>query len=212
MKKFSALIVFIFLLYVANAQNSFRFGLTASPLLSWNKADATNVDNDGSNVGFQYGVMADVNFEERYALGTGILITNAGGSIVTTMDSSTVTLDQKLQYLEVPVTLKLKTTQVGYLSYFGQFGFTPGVPVRKRGDITTVTNGVSTTEDNAKLDNINDYNLALTVGGGIEYAIDNRTAIIAGIIFNNGFTNIIDDEDGDKISLNNIIFRVGVFF
>ena len=125
MKKLPLLLAFVVALNLAHGQTDFRFGLTASPLMSWNNADAQTIDSDGSNLGFQYGILADLNFEERYAFSTGILITHSGGSIVSDLDTSFVTLDQNLQYIEVPVTLKLKTSQVGYLSYYGQFGFTP---------------------------------------------------------------------------------------
>ena len=211
MNKFLILLTFVLVAHISSAQTDFRFGLTASPLLSWNKVDASNYTKDGSNLGFQYGVMADVDFADRYALGTGLMITHDGGTY-NINDTVNFTIEQKLQYIEVPLTLKLKTNQVGYLSYYGQFGFTPGVPIRKRADVTRSGGSNPGTDENVELEDIVNYNLALTVGAGAEYAIDDRTSIVAGLLFNNGFTNVVDDEDGEKITLSYIAFRLGVFF
>ena len=60
--------------------------------------------------------------------------------------------------------------------------------------------------------NSNLFNLSLTIGAGIEFAISGKTAILAGIVFNNGFVNILDYGDEEKTVLRNLGLRSGLLF
>ena len=56
------------------------------------------------------------------------------------------------------------------------------------------------------------FNLQLHVEAGIEFPFSEKTALVAGVFFRNGFVNIVDDKDEDKVALHNLGLRVGVLF
>ncbi|MGL5892881.1 MAG: hypothetical protein ACRC3B_23515, partial [Bacteroidia bacterium] len=97
----------------------------------------------------------------------------------------------------IPLTLKLKTNEIGYLTYFGQFGVNASVRARSRvnDEINLVPGGAGETPE--KLMNSNDMQLmklALNGGLGAEYNIQGSTSLVFGINYINGFTNVAKKE------------------
>lgn len=217
-----ALLLFLTILMAfsqAQAQFPVRFALVAAPMVSWHRIDNPDLDAGNPRLGFQYGLTADYALDEasRYAFSSGILITQGGGQINQTWDSSSVVLDAKnrLTHLEIPVTMKLTAMEFNYLKFFGQIGLTPGVNIRARGDLDvdgTALGAPLEPFENAKLENVNRFHLALSVGGGVAYSLGEHTAVHGGIFYDNGLTNIYTDNDDDKISLNRVILRLGFQF
>jgi len=192
------------------AAQKVSLGLKASPGLAWIKADSKNLNGDGSKIGFAYGAIFDLMFTENYGLGSGIFIHHQGGKLEYTPNdsSSTQKFNYKLQYLNVPVTLKMRTNEIGYFRYYGQFGLIPGINLSAKG--TYEINNVQYDFDNAK-DNINAFNLGLLVGIGTMYNFAGNTSLLLGIEWNNGFTDVF--KDGDIEGKNNfLIFNVGAIF
>ena len=218
MKKLFILFFIVCVAFLNVKGQDLRFGLTASPNVGWYKIDNTSISEQGPKIGVSYGVMVDflIGASERYAFSTGLFISHTGSqrsyNYVESIPNFDTLFNDKLQYIELPVTLRLRTNEIGYLTYYGQFGFVPGIKIRGRGDIEYLGPATTTEADNVKLDNINLFNAALYVGGGIEYSLSGNTALIAGLFFNNGFTNIVNDKDGDKISLNRLGLTVGILF
>ncbi len=92
-------IAFVAAFQFAKAQdNKFNFGLKISPTVAWFKA-SDNLDNDGSKIGFAYGLIADINFTNNYAFETGIDVTYRGGKLKY-MDI--YKMKTVLQYIELP--------------------------------------------------------------------------------------------------------------
>ena len=55
--------------------------------------------------------------------------------------------------------------------------------------------------------------MSLTLGAGLEYSMAENTAIMAGIFFQNGFANVIDDDiDDNSSTLKQFGIRLGVLF
>lgn len=207
---------------------SVRFGLTTSPAISWLKGADKNVDGGKVRVGFEYGLLLDINLSKKnqnYMISTGITgLLNGGNanydSLVVdnnpqTVAIGTVSARYKMQYVNVPITLKLKTNEIGYITYFGQIGFVPGFRVGARVDSDELG------YENAKLGKDNEtifkaplFALGLTVGGGIEYSLNDRTALLLGINFVNNFTNgiKIKTEDKDKQAFKYVLLRAGILF
>lgn len=180
---------------IVNAQSDndskFNFGLKLSPTLAWFKA-GEGVKSDGAKIGFAYGLIADINFAKNYCFETGIDVTYRGGKF---KDDISLTL----QYVELPITLKLKTNEIGYMTYFGRVGFAPGVNIRTTGD------------DNLKKSDINPVNVALIVGLGAQYSLGGKTALLFGLTFNNGFTDVIEAKNF-KATSNFIALDLGIMF
>lgn len=206
MKKISLLLLFCLFVSFSNAQkSSFRFGLKASPTLNWLKPDTKGVTAEGSKLAFSWGFMADYYFADNYAFATGVDLVSRGGKVSI---NDTVHKTYKAKYIELPITIKMRTNEIGYIRYFGQFGFTPGLNISAKGDQKTPT--INTTGNDIKGD-INAFNVALTIGLGIEYSLGGNTALVVSANFNNGFTDISKSKDS-KIISNYVALNVGVLF
>ncbi len=151
MKKSISILLLVLLGYSAFSQkssdNGFHFGLKASPSLAWLKTDNTNISSNGSKLGFTYGLITEFNFADHYAFATGLDVSYRGGKFksqntikslagndsLSRFDESTY----NLQYIEIPITLKLKTNEIGYLTYYLQAGIAPGLNIRARANTKT---------------------------------------------------------------------------
>lgn len=209
MKKIAALLSFVFVISItAKAQADFQLGLNFSPNLGWFKAKTDNVTHEKTKLGFNFGVIGDFNIADNYAFSTGLNIVTIGGEIsypfvqeVAPIGSISgrKTADVTIKYVEIPLTLKLKTNQIGYLTYYGQFGFGLGVNYDAKADVsfaypTTSGGGNSSAKDVNYKDEINLLRASLIVGLGAEYNLSGNTSFIMGITFNNGFTNVLSKD------------------
>ncbi|SRR5690606_1148186 len=178
------------------------FGLTFSPNLGWlNFGNDANVQKE-SEFGYGYGLLADFAFAENYYFATGFLINNLKSAVEQGPDR--ISTQYKLQYVEIPIGLKLKSTQRYFRSYYGQFGFTGGLKI----------NGEYAENDGAYQDlgsEAKNIRLALNIGGGVEWQLDHNLRFVTGLSYNNGFTKILDrDLMGPKNSY--IAFNLALFF
>lgn len=221
MKKiiFLSILMISTLAVVAQDESNVHFGLKAAPSFAWLRTDSKNFSTNGSKFGFSYGLMTEFNFTKRYAFATGIDVAYRGGklkSIIT--DTMTTTIEQAmtLQYVELPLTLKLKTNEIGYLTYYLQIGVSPGVNIRSKADVKTSTqyNGTTTSASEDGIDikkDINSFNLSMIIGGGVEYTLSGSTTLLLGVQFNNGFMDIADGDDL-KANSNYLALTVGILF
>lgn len=222
--KHLALLVTILSVALSTQAQTVRFGLTASPVFSFPYSLDASLENDGVKLGFSYGLLLDlaVDNNNRYAFHTGFLHTLTGvrvqQNITDTAGTVVQTLSQELkyQYVEIPLTMRLRTNEIGYITYWGQFGITPGILVANRYD--QIGNPDPTgllSFENERVPNAIPVNLALTIGGGIEYSLGGATSVLAGLMYQNGFTNIWNYDKADKddrLSMRNITLRVGLLF
>ena len=222
MKKIIVTTMFFCALWSTVGAQEFRFGLTASPVFDWARVDGEQYENVGTKLGFQYGLLFDqtIGSVERYAFSTGILINyvNVGVDSIDENNVLTTEWTVRSQYIEIPLTIRLRTNEVNYFSYYGQFGLTPGICIKSRGD-KSIGDIASYEDINLRdKDNVTNiqtqlFNVSLTLGIGAEYSIAENTNIIGGIFFQNGFANIIDDYvDDNSAFLKQLGIRVGVLF
>src|ERR1051325_7694083 len=138
MKKIFVISLFtVFALYTSAQETKsntqkFHFGLKAAPSLAWLKTDSKTLSSDGSKFGFSYGLITESNFADHYAFATGIDVTYRGGKFAQTMTDTIGNITKKnskinLEYVEIPLTLKFKTNEIGYFTYFLQVGVAPGI-------------------------------------------------------------------------------------
>ncbi len=205
----------------AQDEQKLHFGLKAAPSLAWIVSDTKGYESSGTKLGFSYGLITEFNFSTHYAFATGIDITYRGGKSKYSSslnDSTTVVSEAELtlQYIELPITLKLKTNEIGYITYFLQFGVAPGINIRSKANVKTTTqigsNTITASEDDVDIkDGINNFNLSMIIAGGIEYTLSGSTVLLAGITFNNGFLDI-DDSSNIKAHSDFLALTVGVLF
>jgi len=195
----------------------FRLGLTAHPTFGMISAGEGN--NRGTNLGFAYGVMADFNVAEHYSFSTAVTITTINGKSreinampyhmpVSIPNPMVYDLKYKMQYLEIPFMLKLKTSTVGQMKWFGQVGLSNGFKIRARQDAENA-NGVLANEVNSsKWTRF--YRAGLLIGGGAEFDLDGSTSLVTGLSFNNGLTTITTSEN--RVRNHYVALNLSVFF
>ena len=233
MKKITALFFVALLSGTIYAQDNsssiskFRFGFKVAPSLAWLKPDANDYESDGSKIGFIYGLMMDYNFAKNYAVNVGLEVAYRGGKLKYDHEvSQNVTASGKMayniKYIELPLSIKMKTNEIGYMTYYGQFGLQPGLNIAAKYDYEYTINNPSApvnSQSDKDVDIVNeivDFNFSLLFGIGTEYRISGNTSIMAGLQFSNGFTDLIksDDPSGTPIKAisNYISLNVGIFF
>lgn len=118
----------------------------------------------------------------------------------------------KATYITIPLVLKLKTKEIGTMTYFGQFGVnssfrwkaTANDEVTKINQSSTSTNVLSlgASEKKTKVDVTKDvafFKAALTFGLGAEMNLSGSTSLTFGLNYNLGFTNFVK-KDSDYIA------------
>lgn len=231
MKKLLILLIISVYSVGASAQeyNKFKMGFKATPNFSWIQPKDKYIDSEGTLARAGFGFIADVFFAENYAIGTGINIINNGGRISYLRDVSYTpageenagrfivrqTREFKTRYLEIPLTFKLRTNEIGYITYWGQFGLGLGVNIGSSADDTwdfeleRVSSDGSISWDKTEVPSFDDENINITsdvgvarvsliMAAGIEYNLSGSTSVLVGLEFNNGFTNLHRDEKGVK--------------
>jgi len=217
MKKTLILLLFSLLVTSLSAQE-LRFSVVAEPQLTWIKPDAKNVSSEGSRFGINVGLQVDKFFAPNYALSSGISIGTTGGElhydneIVVKIHGEETQLPAgsmvtyKLQYIHVPLGLKLKTNPIGYSTFYAHLGLLGGINIKATGNADS--DGLS---DENISDDIQLLKMGYFIGGGLEYSLGGTSSLIVGVSYNNGFTDITKRE-GNKATLSNVALRIGILF
>lgn len=205
----------------------FRMGLHFLPAVGWMDARDPHTLTDGTVTRFGFGFTADIMFADNYAIGTGINVFRNGGRLshfdrVTgspidlANDSSEflVLRERKLtqHWVELPVTFKFRTREIGHITYWGQFGLGLGLNLRATADDVvdyryrnddpvdplwaeeSVIGQVSL-EDVPVENQVALMRAAMIVGLGIEYNLSGKTALLVGATFNNGLFNVANNRN-----------------
>ncbi len=201
------------------AQSPLRFGLHFSPNIGWLKTDASGASRDGTVVNYSYGLITEftIGNTDNYALSTGLSIFNQSAAYTNTIlldANTTATIEgkQKLQYIELPLALKLQSNEIGYLTYFGKFGLSNKFKIAADSEVS-LNSGESQSASNQE--GIQFYNASLLIGAGAEYNLSGNTSFLFGVDFHNGFTNLFNDDDSSPnfdAKTYNITLNVGVLF
>lgn len=230
------LFLFLFAPVVINAQQQIRsvsphpmvlrFGIHTDPVISWFSTDIDAVNNQGARPGFNFGLTINRYFTPNYSFSSGINIISAGGRLVS--DSTTLfdlsykntsktetvapgnAIIYKIQYVSIPLGLKLQTNQIGYFTFFTDLGIDPKIVIGGKVDIPSRgIEGARVTKE------IRLFNLSYHIMAGTEYSIGGNTAFVLGLGFDNNFFDITNDvnyQPDDKVSHKLLSFRFGVNF
>ena len=184
---------------LAQRAGEWQFGINFAPAISWAPASG-NVSSDGMRFSYELSVHFDKYFKERYAFFTGISYMSIGGKI---RNKTNEPIDLKsnipdlerlksakysIQYLTIPIGLKLQTLRHGALFYYFQGALLPGVRV----------GGSCTPEDGQKESFSKDLNLmtcAVQLSLGCLYPTSEDTFLKLGLIFNRFFTDALNSSN-----------------
>ncbi|MBP7166476.1 MAG: PorT family protein [Bacteroidia bacterium] len=209
MRKLLLLVTIILSTLSTYAQDQkFHFGLKITPSMAWIKPDNKDIEREGYKLGFSYGVQTEFRIQENYAIASGVQVAYRGGKLKLVYDDSLnipdAVVNYKLQYVEIPMALKMKTNEFNKIRYYGMFGLSPGFIIRAKYD----------TDDEDDIDakkDINVFNVNMLIGAGLEYTISGSTALTGGIEFNNGFFDVFDGKDAKGVT-NYLGLNIGVLF
>ncbi|MBK7939520.1 MAG: outer membrane beta-barrel protein [Lewinellaceae bacterium] len=247
MKKIVSVFCFLLALsFVLPAQDApgFRFGFQSSPTWSWLRTSDKKLEGVGSNWGLKLGAMGEYYFTSNYAfiggLGFGF---NQGGNIqngyemASLWDDSDLSeekfkvvekeakLHYRLNYVEIPFGLKMRggSNEDARIKFYAEIPvFTIGFVTRAQGDIRGSQD--KNTEDEDIRDDVKGLSLAWGLGGGIEYEFASSATLVAGLAFQQQFTDVtgkgmvqknpgdafVDEKSKGNIGL--IALKLGVFF
>ncbi len=219
MKRILVILTFLGAFLSLYAQSTrVKFNVEVDPQSSWFRSDEVSVEPDGSIIHMHAGLNMDYYFAENYAFILGVGINNLGGNLLyadsTEFSSKGETLlvepnqsvKLNLQYIDIPIGLKLKTEEMGYATYFLQLGFNPMINLNAKA-----------TSEEASLDkadikeSIISFYLGYHVGIGVEYNLGGSTSLIGGIRWSSGLTDVTNN-DRANITLNAISLHLGVLF
>lgn len=214
MKKIVAIAAFLFInTMLLFAQENIRFGFHLSPNLSWATTSSNSINTSGTNLGLKLGMIGEFYFQENYAFTSGIgFAFNQGGTLLYDFGGqywpasdlpagfevlpANVKLKYSLQYLEIPIGLKMRTKEFGYIRYFIEPGLIVGISTQSKGSITGP--GLGNDADKINISNeVNSLNVSWGIGGGIEHTISENVSLIGGLGFQIGFLDV--SEDNGKI-------------
>jgi hypothetical protein len=197
-------------------------GIHFDPVISWFGSDIRQSDNEGARPGFVLGLIYNKYFSDNYAFSAGLDIISAGGRLASTdttvmefanFDSTVLPgnlMIYKIQYLSIPFGLKLQTNQIGYVTYFTDFGLDPKVVIGGKTDIPSLDiKGEKSTGE------LKFFNLGYHISAGIEYSLGGSTAAILGLGFQNNFLDVTKDlgkQPKDRITHKLLRFEIGIIF
>jgi hypothetical protein len=219
MKRILLNLLFLLALHTVYAQTSaIRFSVRVDPQSAWFNSDENEVDPNGSIIHMNAGLNMDYYFAENYAFALGFGINNIGGKLL--YADSTIFLSKgdtlllepgqstklNLQYIEIPIGLKLKTEELGYATYFLQLGFNPMFRLNAK-----ATSDEASFDKEDVSESIILFNLGYHVGIGVEYKLGGSTALIGGLRWTGGLTNVTDN-DRANVKTNVLSLHLGVLF
>lgn len=232
MKKHVLLLLFLAFSSIgslAAQENNFSLGLAFNPNLGWISADDLNINDDidvsssGARMGFSYGLLFEYHFSDNYHIASGVHHVFSGGrfsGLNNEPDLSSLDEDgQKvysnvsyqpvgLRYIHLPILVRLKTNEIGYISYFGNIGF--GFDFGLNGQTDIKLEGHEFMADEA--DQIQEFeeefqdvryktpflNNFFIVGLGGQYSLGGNTKIHLGLDYNVGLSDVVSRSENSK--------------
>ncbi len=182
-------------------------GVKVAPNIGWLKVDQEGYSSEGAVPGISWGLITDFYFAENYALSSGFNVSFHNGKIsypdINSGTSGVLNRNYRLKYVDIPMLIKMKTNDIGNFRFFGLIGVQPGVRIGSKakdsfssGTTVTYTKDWHNVDSQTKL-----FRVSMVIGAGVEYPIDNSTAIIGGINFINGFSNVLKNENAVNSSI-----------
>jgi hypothetical protein len=240
---------------------NFRFGVTALPsIFGYKPDDLKKFDKGGSTLGFGVLINAEYSFSGNFAIGFGVGLGSCGGKIdfldtvqyyvndgdVLPLKSGKPDLSNatgktdtfllktrsyKASYYNIPISLKMRTNEIGYLRYFIEPRLNIGIRKRVRADddVVNLGSGSSNVVKNPDLNISTDMaalRMSVAISGGAEYKLSGSTALVFAIGYDYGLTNVAQGTSDNLLRIkdktrkqleqkffqNGVTLSVGILF
>lgn len=207
----------LFLLFRPVFGQGLKLGIFVDPVVSWIKADVDEIVREKARIGLDVGLTADYFFAENYAFSSGMSLFMTGGTLgykngikLRTKDGEDGTVPAgghvlyKVRYLKIPLGIKLKTHRIGRFVYYADLGMDPMIKITARADYASFSDVRIGKE-------IKNFNMGFHIGGGIKYPLGGNASAVFGLKYMNAFADMTVPPK-DKVTINNLMFRIGISF
>lgn len=199
-----------------------EIGLKLSPSVTNLRAESPSslsFQNEKSKLTIGGGLIVDYFFGQNYAFSTGVQLVGKGGTI-SYLEPATSTqparrYEQKIgiQYLEVPVSVKLFTNDITTdTKLYFQLGGTLGGAIAARVDGNKRYTSPTTGNETKALDHVITPEIAALLGFGVEYQLGQSTKVLAGVSYHRGLLNVDkyfeDERKFSDVNLKNSEFAL----
>ncbi len=185
MKKLSITSLLFIFAFTGLAQ--VKIGLMVAPGFSTNrvKFDEDSITNDGSAFRSKFGLEFDFPMADNYSFSSGIIFAPKRVGVTVNGASESYKEEYRVQYIQIPATLKLFTSEVQPdLKVYFQLGFL--------GEIMVFNEALD--NDYTLIEDFRFYDFSFTGGAGVEYGAGVNTVIYGGIFYDHGLANIVADH------------------
>lgn len=191
-------------------------GVVVDPMITWMKTNEEDIQRDGYNFGYNFGLVMDQYISDNYTLSTGISILNTGGNLHyldsidfdfgsgrDTLPGGT-TVSYNLQYITIPFSLRFNSAETGNTLMFAHIGINNHINIRATADIPSQ----NISGEDIK-NEINKFLLSFIIGGGMEISFGGDFAILGGIYFTAAIWDVTTNTDY-RAYINMVSLRLGV--
>lgn len=212
MKKiFLTLFVVIIMTINASAQyKAFQFGLNISPTVNITKPNSDNFIQGKKMLSYSWGFNGNFYFVENYGFSTGFNVRNISGNYIYNHNTlGDINCSINNQYLEIPLSLIMRTEKIGEMRVVGNIGYGFGVCMNKS------QQHIYGEEEVLEVDiPFSKIRNALIIKLGIEYNVYKSSCFTAAVVFNNNFSNIYKNSNSleHNVMLNNLCLEIGFMF
>ena len=213
-------------------------GLSLTPNFSWMTSTDYDHLSSGTNLNFGFEFVADIMFSDNYAFSTGIHIFQTGGEISYIVEHPdndysssnnflmTVERDYQLKYVEVPLTFKMRTKEIGYSTIYGRFGLGLGLNIKANASearydswFESTNNGVWSPKvdgpntpgfhDVEVVNDVKPFRASMIIGGGVERSLGGSSSLLIGLNYNVSFLNTHKDLTQVSVDVDGIPETLG---
>lgn len=220
-------------------QAQVKIGLRAAPHLTWATSGNKNTFSNGTRMNASYGMMLDYYFAENYAIGTELSIYSFGVNVNLKRDryngvsvagqnippNANLNYDYRLQYFQIPLLIKMRTNEIGYFRYYGEFGFAAAFRTNARADIQTTglklqnvnvnnpdeEDRISFTGKPEYNDDVALFRTGIIIGAGVQYNVIGNSLLQVGIRYEDGLNSFTKSAQW-KTSVNYVALNLGFIF
>jgi hypothetical protein len=207
MKKLAFILLFILISSLEQVAAQVDIGIRFSPTFSFNRlqtdSDTLRLRTDGLGVRFMLGPILDFNINRNYYFSTGLFYAPKRVAYKSSSQSGNFNAEESynLQYLQIPLNLKLLTNEVSLDKrlYF-QLGTLIDVKINEKANV-----------QDPIITKYNLFDAGINLGFGLDYRIGLNTRLNIGFGYYRGLFNVANVKQvalDERIKIKNDLFSI----
>lgn len=186
-----------------------RIGIKASPTITFNRwqsdSDSINIVNSRDDTRFTFGLIADLEFKDNYYFSTGLLysLRKLTFAAENTNTGESDAEQYSLEYIEIPLTLKLFTNDIGVDSkIYIQPGFT----------LDFLVNWKGINKNDTRITDLGFFDASFYIGAGFDKKLGVTNSFFVGVFFQRGLVDISTQNPGISVKNDLLGLDLGFLF